>query len=282
MQQFAALPQDPFMQLLGVDFSSAPSRRKPITLALGRRERHVLRLEGLLSFDTLPALGDWLAQPGPWLGGFDFPFGLPRELVVSLGWPLEWPALMLHYAAMSRAEIRERFKAFCDARPAGAKFAHRACDSVSGAHPSMKWVNPPVAWMLHAGMPLLQRAGVHLPGLQSGDESRVALEAYPGLLARELIGRRSYKSDDARKQTAERFIARKDLIDALEQGRSRLGLRLKLSHGQRDELAADASGDRLDAVLCLMQAAWAADQPGYGLPADFDPLEGWVTTAERA
>ena len=40
-----------------------------------------------------------------------------------------------------------------------------------------------------------------------GDPTRVALEAYPGLLARELIGARSYKSDAVAKQTAERLIA---------------------------------------------------------------------------
>jgi hypothetical protein len=133
--------------------------------------------------------------------------------------------------------------------------------------------------MLHAGVPLLLQAGVHLPGLHAGDPERVALEAYPGLLAREFLARRSYKSDDRAKQTPDRLIARKDLIDALEQGRSRLGLRLKLSHSQREALIDDASGDRLDAVLCLMQAGWAQTQPGYGLPAAMDPLEGWILSA---
>ena len=75
----------------------------------------------------------------------------------------------------------------------------------------------------------------------------------PGLLARELIGSRSYKSDDKLKQTPERLIARKDLLEALEQGRTRLGLRLRVSHAQRDALVADASGDALDAVLCLRE-----------------------------
>jgi hypothetical protein len=185
---------------------------------------------------------------------------------------------MRHYAALDRREIRDTFKAFCDARPAGAKFAHRATDGPAGSSPSMKWVNPPVAWMLHAGVPLLIDAGLHLPGLHGGDIERVALEGYPGLLARELIGARSYKSDDRRKQTPERLIARKDLVDALEQGRTRLALRLRLTHAQRDSLVADASGDRLDAVLCLMQAGWASGQPRYGLPADVDPLEGWIVT----
>ena len=148
----------------------------------------------------------------------------------------------------------------------------------------MKWVNPPVAYMLHAGVPRLLNAGVHLPGLHEGDTGRVALEGYPGLLAREILGSRSYKSDDKAKQTPERLIARKDLITALEHGQTRLKLRLKLSHAQRDSLVDDAKGDSLDAVLCLMQAAWAQVQhengaPDYGLPADVDALEGWIITA---
>jgi hypothetical protein len=32
------------------------------------------------------AEGDaWLRRPGPWLGAFDFPFSLPRELIEHLG-----------------------------------------------------------------------------------------------------------------------------------------------------------------------------------------------------
>jgi hypothetical protein len=274
-----AIPPTP--PLIGVDFSSRPSRRKPIVLAGGQRQGGALRLLGLQRFDTLAAFGGWLAQPGAWVGGFDLPFGLPRELVEQLGWPGDWAACIDHYAALDRAAIRDTFAAFCAARPAGAKFAHRACDRPAGSSPSMKWVNPPVAWMLHAGVPLLRAAGVRLPAHAPtvGDAQRVALEAYPGLLARELIGRRPYKSDERAKQTPERLIARKDIVEALEQGRSRLGLRLRLSAAQRDALADDASGDALDAVLCLLQAAWAADQPDWGLPAGVDPLEGWIVSA---
>ncbi|MDM4766004.1 DUF429 domain-containing protein [Pelomonas sp. SE-A7] len=266
--------------LLGVDFSSSPSQRKPIWLALGERQGAVLRLQSLQPFETLEAFVAWLAEPREWLGVFDLPFGLPRELVEALDWPTDWLPLMRLYAGLSRAEIRDRFAAFCAVRPVGSKFAHRVCDGPAGSSPSMKWVNPPVAYMLHAGVPLLLEAGVCLPGLhEQGDARRRALEGYPGLLAREFLGRRSYKSDTKAKQTPERLIARKDLVEALEQGRSRLGLRLKLSHAQRDDLVADGSGDKLDAVLCLMQAAWASTQPRLGLPENLDPLEGWITSA---
>jgi hypothetical protein len=267
--------------LLGCDFSSSPSRRKPIVMATGSAARGRVLLAGLERIETLDGFEQWLRRQPAWLGAFDFPFGLPRELVEHLGWPGHWPELVQHYAGLSRPDIRNAFTAFCDAQPVGNKFAHRAADGPAGSSPSMKWVNPPVAYMLHAGAPRLLAAGVHLPGLHEGDTQRVALEGYPGLLAREVLGNRSYKSDDKAKQTPERLIARKDLITALENGQTRLGLRLKVSHAQRDLLADDASGDSLDAVLCLLQAAWAGQQgaPRYGLPAEMDPLEGWIVTA---
>jgi hypothetical protein len=269
------------VQLIGCDFSSSPSRRKPIVLALGSVKGGHVVLHALQRLDSLEGFAGWLAQPGPWIGGFDFPFGLPRQLVEHLGWPSQWRDCIEHYAGLTRADIRATFTAFCDARPAGSKFAHRAFDKLAGSSPSMKWVNPPVAYMLHAALPLLLEAGVHIPGLHAGDPQRVALEAYPGLLARELIGRRSYKNDEKAKQTPERLIARKDLLTALENGQTRLRLRIKLTNAQRDALVHDASGDSLDAVLCMVQAAWAHGHgaPLYGLPADLDPLEGWIISA---
>jgi hypothetical protein len=273
--------------LLGCDFSSAPSRRKPITLAVGTLDRGCVLLAGVERLPTLDAWQERLSRPEAWVGGFDLPFGLPRELVTTLGWPTDWRACMAHYASLQRATIRDAFAAFCNARPVGGKFAHRATDGPAGSSPSMKWVNPPVAFMLHAGVPRLIAAGVSLPGLHTADPHRIALEAYPGLLARSVLGNTSYKSDDKARQTPDRLIARKTLINALESGLAPLlqgaRLRLKLSHAQRDALADDASGDTLDAVLCLLQAAWAqlqhhAGHACWGLPS-FDPLEGWIVTA---
>ncbi|MBS0454739.1 MAG: DUF429 domain-containing protein [Proteobacteria bacterium] len=274
------------MLLLGCDFSSAPSRRKAIVVATGSLDAtgRSLALDGLLRFPTLDAWGDWLAAQPAWLGAFDFPFSLPRELVEHLGWPTTWPGLVAHYASLDRAEIRRLFAAFCAARPAGGKFAHRATDGPAGSSPSMKWVNPPVAYMMHAGVPRLLAAGAVFPGLHvpptSGPAPRVALEGYPGLLARELIGRRSYKSDDKARQTEERRLARADLAARLVQGGTRLGIALHATPGQIELLQDDASGDSIDALLCLVQAAWASQRaPGFGLPTDIDPLEGWIVTA---
>ncbi len=281
------------MQVIGCDFSSSPTKRKPIVFAVGTSDKGRVQLSHLDRVETLDGFSHWLCAHKDWIGGFDLPFGLPRELVEHLQWPTEWAQSIRHYASLSRADIRATFKAFCDARPVGGKFAHRATDLPAGSSPSMKWVNPPVAYMLHAGAPRLLDAGVHLPALHAGDAfdkdasgqpRRVALEAYPGLLAREILQNRSYKSDDKAKQTPDRLIARKDLITALENGQTRLKLRLKLTHAQRDTLTDDASGDSLDAALCMLQAAWAkaqheAGHARYGLPKKVDALEGWIITA---
>jgi hypothetical protein len=274
---------DPGRTLLGVDFTSAPSKRKPVTVARGRTAGGVLQLQAV---DACPHWADFeavLAAPGPWLGAFDFPFGLPRAFVESLG--LGATAAEVSAAVHARCADRMAFRALVDAwggtRPAGQRLVHRATDlalaGVTSTSPlQTRYV--PVGFMYFEGLSRLLAAGVHLPGLHAGDPARVALEGYPGAQAFALIGRRSYKNHDG----DDRLIARKDLVDALEQGRAEGAPRLKLTHAQRDALVADASGDRLDAVLCLVQAARAAAQPGFGLPAAVDPVEGWIAAAPAA
>ncbi len=270
-------------RLLGCDFTSRPTRKKPIVLALGCLVGDVVSLQSLERFETDNSFLIALDAIPSWVGGFDLPFGLPRELVHTLGWPEDWLSCMLHFCALSREDIRLQFKAFCDARPAGQKFAHRQTDVPAQSSPSMKWVNPPVAYMMHAGVSLLLKARVTLAGLHPGDPSRVALEAYPGFFAKSILGGKSYKSDDVKKQTPERLIARKDILHALELGNNPLNLRLKLSHALREALIEDGSGDALDAVICCVQAGWAQKQhlnghALYGLPKGFDPLEGWIVS----
>jgi len=266
------------MLLHGVDFTSAPRSKKGIIIATGSLEGDTFHLQALTTLVDFAAFAAWLARPGPWLGAFDFPFSLPRALVVQLGWPTQWAELISHVASVSRAHLRDTFKAVCDARAVGNKFIHRATDLPAGSSSPMKWVNPPVAYMLHAGAPLLLQAGVTVYGQHAGDPSRIALEAYPGMLARS-ITRASYKNDAPAMQTPERYAARQAIMAAVEQGDYAHGI--KLDPGRyRDAMLNDGSGDALDAALCALLAAWAWQRRAshFGLP-DFDPLEGWIVGA---
>lgn len=266
------------MQIIGVDFTSSPRKAKPITVAHGRIDGDALRIERLGTHPDWASYEHWLAQPGEWVGAFDFPFGLSRELVEHLGWPQEWAALVRHCAQLDRASLRATFKAFCDARPAGNKFAHRVTDGPAGSSPSMKWVNPPVAYMFHEGARRLLEAGVTVYGLHAGDPRRIALEGYPGLIAR-AVTRASYKSDERSKQTSARREARALILGALREGRHPLGVRLQLAPDLAESLLDDPTADLLDAVLCAVAAAWAARRPRYGMPEWMDPVEGWTAAA---
>jgi hypothetical protein len=268
--------------ILGVDFTSAPRPAKPITVARGRLAAGAFALERLDGLPDWAAFEALLAAPGPWIGGFDFPFGLPREAVRDLGWPARWPALVAHCAGLGREAFRAALDAYRASRPVGDKYPHRMTDRPAGAHSPVKLVNPPVGLMFLEGAPRLAAAGVAIPGLRAGDPDRVAVEAYPGLAARSLT-RASYKSDERRKQTVQRRAVRAMLVSRLALDGGPFGFRLEGPGALLRSLARDPSGDRLDAVLAAMQAAWCQRRRtrGFGLPAVIDPLEGWIAMAGR-
>ena len=263
------------MRIYGVDFTCAPRRAKPITVASACLEQRVLQLEQVERLETFAEFEAFLARPGPWIGGFDFPFSLPRELVRDLEWPKPWRALVRHCAAMARPDFRQALDAYRNTRPAGRRYAHRATDLPAGSSSPMKLVNPPVALMFHEGAPRLAVSGISIPTLADGDTQRVALEAYPGLLVRKQLAiRDSYKSDTRSEQTPARAAARRRIVQALRAGRP-LGIKMKATM----DLVEDGSGDTLDAAICAVQAAWAATRPRYGLPVRVPRGEGWIVTA---
>ncbi len=266
--------------VLGVDFTSAPRRAKPIVVARGRVSAGAFRLEAIEPLHDWPAFERLLAAPGPWIGGFDFPFGLPRAAVRDLGWPPEWGTLVRHCAEMGRQTFRATLDAYRATRAVGDKYPHRATDLPAASHSPIKLVNPPVALMFLEGAPRLAAAGVSIPTLRRGDPQRVAVEAYPGLAAR-AITRDSYKSDEARKQTPARRATRAAIVRALRRDGGLLGSRLEGDRALLRSLVDDGSGDRLDAVLAALQAAWSWRRRArnFGLPRDVDPLEGWIATA---
>jgi hypothetical protein len=265
----------------GIDFTSAPRRTKPIVVASGRLRGDAFLLEEIENLPTLGAYEQWLRRPGTWVGGFDFPFGLPRTALVELGWPLDWVELTRHCRMLGRELLRTALDAHRARRPVGDKYCYRRGDAAAGSHSPLKLVNPPVALMFLEGACRFPDAGVTVPGMHAADPDRVALEAYPGHAVRNLSGggRLSYKNDAPGKQTPERAAARQRIVHTLRQA-GLAGIRLEGEARLVESLAADASGDRLDAVLCAVQAAWGWQrrEARFGLPETMDPLEGWIVS----
>jgi len=290
MAKRAILAEDSL--LVGVDFTSAPCAKKPITVAVGRWQSGppgpLYRLETVRCLTSLAAFDDFLREGGPWIGGFDLPFGQPRTLIEHEGWPTEWPAFVEFFRRQPRELLRDTFRRWCDARPAGDKFAWRTTDKPAGSSPAMRWTNPPVAWMMHAGIGRMVDAGLVFPAHRfppadgrRADAARIAFEAYPGFTARKIC-RDSYKSDAAAGQTPGRARNRRLILDALVAGTAGLELSLEITPAWARRLVADGGGDLLDAVICGLQAGHAAALPDDGLPAALDPLEGWIAAVPAA
>lgn len=267
------------MLIAGIDFSCNPSRRKPITVATGRLDGSRLVLDDVAELPTLAGFEAWLRTPGPWLAGFDFPFGLPRAFVDAHAFGTT--AAEVIASVRSRCATRMAWRAFIDtwgnSQPAGARLLHRRTDAASAVTSTspMQTRYVPVGLMYYEGVGRLIDAGVTLPGLHyAGDPGRVALEAYPRRLAHALVARRSYKNSDE----GDRRAMREAIVAGLEAGADRFGFALACDVGLRASLIADASGDRLDAVLCLAQAAAASRRHRYGVPDDVDPVEGWIAS----
>lgn len=266
------------MHILGFDFTSAPSRTKPITCAQAYLENTELRVEAVLRLATFTAFEQTLAQSGPYVAGFDFPFSQPRRLIQALGWPTQWDELITHISTIGKDAFEAEIRRYTDPRPAGDKLHRRLTDVRASSISPMKLDFIPVGKMFFQGAARLLTAGLNILPCHPTTDNRVALEVYPALMNRRFNQRLSYKQDMVARQTDQHTAARSALLDVLMSPAlvEDYGLTLKLDTAVIQASIDDKSGDTLDAVLCAVQAAWASRAPNYAIPPDCDPLEGWI------
>ncbi len=257
-------------RIYGIDFTSRPTRRKPITCVETQLVGDRLVYAGLQRWSEFADFESFLDSPGPWVAGMDFPFGQARRFVENIGWPDSWTGYAATVSSMTRPEFRELLDDYRRDRAPGDKEHKRVTDALTGAVSSQKLYGVPVALMFYEGVPRLLNSAVSIPLLRPTDDSRVALESYPGKLARDLVGRTPYKQDVRDKQTDSQAEARKKLFEALASGAA--GVEVEAP----SRLADDPMGDELDALLCAVQAAVASRRPGFGIPDSADALEGWI------
>lgn len=266
------------MKITGIDFTSAPTRSKPITAGTGVLAKGQLSIESVRRLASFGAFEKEIAEPGPWVAGIDFPFGQPNRLVQALGWPQPWRACVLHVEDMGKDGFERAVRAYSEGRPAGDKQHRRRTDIRARSLSPMKLDFQPVGKMFFQGTPRILRSGASIVPCAPNDSDRVMVEAYPALAAEALADTRSYKNDAKSRQTSAHEDARRRIVAGLtgERCRTEYGLVVRLDGGTRRSLVNDARGDMLDAVLCALQAAWSTLQPNFGVPETCDPLEGWI------
>ncbi|CAN5740908.1 hypothetical protein BH24ACT22_BH24ACT22_19730 [soil metagenome] len=268
------------MRIHGLDFTSAPGKRKPL-IALGcTLDANVLRVEESDEMTDFEGFEEFLRLPGPWICGMDFPFGQPRSLVEALGWPMTWEGYVGKVGAMQKEDFEDAIRSDMAQRPKGSKWRYRLADRRSGSSSAMMLFRVPVGKMFFQGAPRLLASEVSVVPCRPNDSGRVAVEAYPAVVARKFLGRASYKNDERRKQSSEQREAREKLVAGLESEalREEYGFAVALDEKWRERFVREPGADALDSLLCAVQAAWAYTRrdADYGIPVECDPLEGWI------
>lgn len=281
------------MRVYGLDFSSSPSRKQKKFLTLAECELTGDKLT-VLGLSNWPGTGKepfeefeaWLGQPGEWVAGIDFPFGLPAAAVEYFGWlkqgsPENWDT----YVGAVHANAKD-VDAFCQRVESWQKsgrgedskrvFLARHTDRLAtfgGAAPSSpmkisRLCNPPVGRMFFEGANRLRIAGVSIPPVKMTDSKKVVIEAYPRLVADRFVPGAKYK--DAKGTATYRSL----ILTGLK-STNVYGVCLSFADERWEQACVgsdrDNKADALDSVLCAAQAAWGFRQELEGGSAGQTP-----------
>ena len=238
-----------------------------------------MRVEDSEKITDFGGFEEFLEREGPWVCGMDFPFGQPRSLIAALGWPESWEGYVGEVGKLPKEEFEDKIRADMASRPAGSKWRYRLADRRSASSSAMMLFRVPVGKMFYQGAPRLLASGVRVEPCRRNGDPRVAVEAYPAVVARRFLGRAAYKRDGV-PDTPERRSAREMLLSGLGSAvlRKVYGFAVEIDARLREEFARDPSADALDSLLCAVQAAWAYTMrdKGFGVSPECDPEEGWI------
>jgi hypothetical protein len=268
------------MEVKGIDFTSSPSRSKPLTCCIAQLSSESLsitKVKALYGFEEFEAE---LGARGEWVAGLDFPFGQSMRLIENLNWPLDWEEYVDLVSQMSKDEFVSLLEDYKRDRKPGDKEHRRQIDLLAKSISPQKLYGVPVGKMFFEGARRLLKTEADIIPMRRQGSSQVIVEAYPAIVARRFIEKRSYKNDTKSKQTPELTQARADIVEGLysQTLTDVYGLKLIMPEALQRELVDDASGDTLDSVLCAIQAAWAYlnKEQGYGVPEYVNASEGWI------
>lgn len=267
------------MRIFGIDFTSAPGNKKPITVAEGELKQEKLIIREIHSLVSFEEFEKFLKQKGPWVAGIDFPFGLPGAFLSALDLPHDWRSYAQKLTRRPKVEFEKKVKKFKSKHSSPYKEPLRLTDILASSQSPLKFVNAPVAKMFYEGSKIILKSGASILPCHPQKGNRILLEAYPALVARRFAD--SYKSETG--DTPKKKAARKKIISGILSAnlKSEFGFTVQIDNPAIKQMQSDSKGDLLDAVLCSLQAAWALQQgkPDYGIPTAHKSLirsEGWI------
>ncbi|MDH4379228.1 MAG: DUF429 domain-containing protein [Vampirovibrionales bacterium] len=280
-------------QLWGIDFTSAPCKKKPIVSAKASLFDGDLSINDICYWQSLTDFQEFLSQTSqpPWLASVDIPLGMPTQFLEDLQWPTSsWHACLMAIKALPKPQFKETMATFQAEQPTGKKQPKRLCDALAKAQSPTKLHYIPTALMLYEGATRIATASnVSVWPCRVIETSNQRLvEAYPALVLRSISAQhqkklRPYKSDTQKSDTKpsdDHKCEREWLVNQLTSPgiKSSYGVSLTCSNTIKQAMIEDATGDTLDSVACCIQAAWAYhhwEKLSHYFP-NASSVEGWI------
>ena len=155
----------------GIDFTSRPGKKKPITCLECRLVGNSLRLVKMNKWTKFGEFETFLATTSdsqPWIAAMDFPFGLPLQFVENNSWPISWPDYIDQKvkALFCRKDWRQLLEDYKECRRVGDKEHRRQTDRLG------RRCQPPETVRSSGGVDVLPRCPA-AEGLR-GPDTRIA------------------------------------------------------------------------------------------------------------
>jgi hypothetical protein len=109
------------MRIFGLDFTSRPTPKKPITCSVCELENNKLWVLSFLSIPGFNSFESFCEAEGAWVTGMDFPFGMPRKLIDHLQYPHAWERYVAKFGSLTRQNFIDLLTDYKSKQPKGAK-----------------------------------------------------------------------------------------------------------------------------------------------------------------
>lgn len=265
--------------VLGIDFTSAPRKAKPICITIGDFSNEILIVHDVVSIQSLQDFTSYLAKKSEWTGGFDLPFSMPLEFIKKeFDNPKTWEDWVDEIEKQGETNFYQRLENFKSKQPKGKKHLLRQTDRECQAISPMMLYGVPLAKMFYRGALRLHKQKCSLWPMRIVNSNKTAIEVYPSFFAKQIIGNLPYKNDSKSKQTVTQKLNREKLIEYLlsNKFKKNWGFSIEIDSLQLNQCINDATGDTLDSLICCVQAAWASKVITKIKVTEQQKLEGFI------
>lgn len=269
--------------ILGVDFSGAKNAGESIWLASGELDQGRLKISTTWSPAgkgkrsrpaALECIQGVVADGRYDVVGFDFPFGLPREVVDTEDWASFLSSFDEFVDEPKEDESPvEAFRRSC-LEAADQEYLKRATDEERGGQCPY---GVRVASQTYYGIsevlkPLIENGVSVMPMMENESRDTAIVEVYPARTLAEHFD----ESSSGYKGTSEQAIERRRrILESIESAKPPISFDSEKEGNQSREYAL-CSDDALDAILAAVSASNFLREPAGNSEKEIDPVEGYI------